>query len=80
MAYTVVIHITNDDPIVADLDELPGPSDIILTIHNPRRRDGKDVHFLSNDVVTVIWPISQISFIEVIPSEGEEKIIGFVRE
>jgi hypothetical protein len=80
MAYTVVIHVANDDPIVADLDELPGPSDIMLTIHNPRRRDGKDVHFLSNDVVTVIWPISQISFIEVIPSEGEEKIIGFVRE
>jgi hypothetical protein len=80
MAYTVVIHIANDDPIVADLDELPAPSDIMLTIHNPRRRDGKDVHFLSNDVVTVIWPVSQISFIEVIPSEGEEKIIGFVRE
>jgi hypothetical protein len=80
MAYTVVIHVANDDPIVADLDELPGPSDIMLTIHNPRRRDGKDVHFLSNDVVTVIWTISQISFIEVIPSEGEEKIIGFVRE
>jgi hypothetical protein len=80
MAYTVVIHITNDDPIVGDLDELPSPSDSMITIHNPRRRDGKDVHFLSNDVVTVIWPVNQVSFIEVIPSEGEEKIIGFVRE
>jgi hypothetical protein len=80
MAYTVVIHVTNDDPIVGDLDELPAASDSMITIHNPRRRDGKDVHFLSNDVVTVIWPVSQVSFIEVIPSEGEEKIIGFVRE
>jgi hypothetical protein len=80
MTNTVVIHITNEDPIVGEIDELPGVTDTILTVHNPRRRDGKDIHYLSNDIVTVIWPVSQITFIEVIPSEGEEKIIGFVRE
>jgi len=80
MAYTVVIHITNEDPIVGEIDELPAAADNILTVHNPRRRDGKDVNYLSNDVVTVIWPISQVSFIEIIPTEGEERIIGFVRE
>jgi hypothetical protein len=80
MPYTVVIHITNEDPIVGEIDELPASSDNILTVHNPRRRDGKDVNYLSNDVVTVIWPISQVSFVEIIPSEGEERIIGFVRE
>jgi hypothetical protein len=80
MAYTVVIHISNEDPICGELDQLPTASDTVITIHNPRRRDGKDVHFLSNDVITVIWPINQISYIEVMPSEGEESIIGFVRE
>jgi hypothetical protein len=80
MAYTVVIHITNEDPIVGEIDELPAAGDNILTVHNPRRRDGKDVNYLSNDVVTVIWPISQVSFVEIIPTEGEERIIGFVRE
>ncbi|MGD0612581.1 MAG: hypothetical protein ABSB41_13805 [Anaerolineales bacterium] len=80
MAYTVVIHITNEDPIVGEIDELPAAGDNMLTVHNPRRRDGKDVNYLSNDVVTVIWPISQVSFVEVIPTEGEERIIGFVRE
>jgi hypothetical protein len=80
MAYTVVIHITNEDPIVGEIDELPAATDNILTVHNPRRRDGKDVNYLSNDVVTVIWPISQVSFVEIIPTEGEERIIGFVRE
>jgi hypothetical protein len=80
MAYTVVIHITNEDPIVGEIDELPAAADNILTVHNPRRRDGKDVNYLSNDVVTVIWPISQVSFVEIIPTEGEERIIGFVRE
>ena len=80
MAYTVVIHITNEAPIVGDLDELPTATDTMITLHNPRGRDGKDVQYLSNDIVTVIFPVNQVSFIEVIPSEGEEKIIGFVRE
>jgi hypothetical protein len=80
MAYTVVIHIPNEDPIVADLDDLPAGSDTCVLLHNPRRRDGKDVHYLQADVMTIIWPINQISFIEVLPGEGEEKIIGFVRE
>jgi hypothetical protein len=80
MANTVIVHIMNEDPIVAELDDLPAAADTIITLMNPRRRDGKDVQYLSNDVVKVIWPISQISFIEVLPSEGEERIIGFVRE
>jgi len=80
MAHTVIIHIMNEDPIVGELDELPGATDTSITVHHPRRRDGKDLHYLSSDVVTVIWPVGVVSFIEVMPSEGEEKIIGFVRE
>jgi hypothetical protein len=80
MTHTVIIHISNEDPICGELDQLPAASDTVVTLHNPRRRDGKDVHFLSNDVITVIWPISQISYIEVMPGEDEESIIGFVRE
>jgi hypothetical protein len=80
MAHTVIIHVSNDDPICGELDQLPAGTDTVITVHNPRRRDGKDVHYLSNEVITVIWPINQIAFIEVIPSEGEEQIIGFVRE
>jgi hypothetical protein len=80
MAYTVIIHLPNEDPVCGELDQLPAGNDTVVTIHHPRRRDGKDVHYLSNEVITVIWPIIQISFIEVMPSEGEERIIGFVRE
>jgi len=80
MAHTIVVHISNEDPIVGEIDEMPAVTDTMIVIHNPRRRDGKDVHYLSNDVVTVIWPVNQITFIEVMPSEAEEQIIGFVRE
>jgi hypothetical protein len=80
MPYTIVVHLPNEDPVCGEVDQLPAANDSIVTVHHPRRRDGKDVHYLSNEVITVIWPIIQISFIEVMPSEGEEKIIGFVRE
>jgi hypothetical protein len=80
MTQTIVIHIMNEDPIVGEVDELPGASDTTITVNNPRRRDGKDLHYLTSNVITVIWPIGQIAFIEVLPSESEEEIISFVRE
>jgi hypothetical protein len=80
MAITVIIHLSNEDPIVGEVDELPAAIDTAITVNNPRRRDGKDVPYLSSDILKVIWPLAQISFIEVLPSEGEERIVGFVRD
>jgi hypothetical protein len=80
MAHTVIIHITNEEPIVGELEQLPAATDTIINIQNPRRRDGKDVQNLSAESISVIWPINQILFIEILPGEGEEHIIGFVRD
>jgi len=49
-------------------------------VRNPRQRDGKDLHYLDDNVVTVLWPIERLNFIEVLTSKQEEEIIGFVRE
>lgn len=80
MPHTVLIHIQNEDPVVGEVEELPNPGDTSLRVQNPRKRDGKDLHYLQNDVTTVIWPWNRISFVEVLPSGGEDEIIGFVRE
>jgi len=80
MAYTLVIHVSSEDPIVGEVDELPKPTDTLLIVNNPRRRDGKDVHYLQSNVMTVIWPVDKVNFVEVLPGEEEERIIGFVRE
>jgi hypothetical protein len=80
MANTVIIHLSNEDPVVGEVEELPAAADTLITVLNPRRRDGKDVQYLSSDIIKVIWSLNQISFIEVLPSQGEERIIGFVRE
>jgi hypothetical protein len=77
---TVMIHISNEDPVVGEVEKLPETTDTILTLKNPRRRDGKDIFYLDANVTTVIWPIHRIVLIEVIPTSEEEDIIGFVRE
>ena len=77
---SVILHISNEDPVLGDLDDLPSPSDQMVIVKNPRRRDGKDIPYLDGNVMTVIWPVSRINFIEVLPSEDEEGIITFVRE
>ncbi len=77
---TVLIHIANEDPIMGEVDQLPGLTDTSMLVKNPRRRDGKDLHYLQASVTQVIWPMTRIGFIELIPGEEEEQIIGFVRE
>jgi len=80
MAYSDILHISGETAVLGEVDELPKPSDGIIVVSNPRQRDGKDLHYISNNVVKVIWPISKINFIEIMESADEEKIVGFVRE
>ena len=80
MAQTLLIHVLNEDPIVGDVDELPSLTDTLVSINNPRRKDGKDIHYLDARVVTILIPVARITFIEIIPSEIEEEIISFVKD
>jgi len=80
MSIQVILHISNEEPIVGDIDELPLPGDTVLVINNPRKRDGKDIPYLSADVTTVMWPWAKVNFLEIMSTEAEEEIVGFVRE
>lgn len=80
MAYSVILHISGDVPIFGEVEELPGPADTLVIVSNPRSREGKDLHYIQTEVVQVIWPIEKINFIEIMPDEDDEHIIGFVRE
>ena len=80
MAYSVILHIAGEPSILGEIEELPKPADTLITLSNPRLRDGKDIHYLEHNVVKVIWPVDKISLIEVLESEEEERLIGFVRE
>jgi len=80
MTATIILHLPNEDPVVGEVDDLPAPSDRLISVNSPRRLDGKDLPYLEPNVTTVIWPLERITFIEVLPSLEEEQIIGFVRE
>lgn len=80
MTVSVVVHIANEEPIACELEDLPDADAQILTLNNPRRRDGKDLHYLEENVTRMIVPLHRINFIQIMPSAEVEDVIGFVRE
>lgn len=77
---TVILHVTNEDAVMGELDELPKSTDTLILVKNPRRKDGKDLPYLESNVTSVFWPVHRISFLEVVPGIKDEEIISFVRE
>jgi len=80
MPHTVMIHVLNEDAVVAEVDRLPEPADQVLIVSNVRRRDGREVSYVLPETNTVIYPWARIHCVEILPSEAEEEIISFVRE
>ena len=80
MAYTIILHVAGEASIAGEIEDLPKPTDNIILVSNPRMKDGKDLHYIDSNVTKVIWPLVKVSFIEIMDSTEEEKIIGFVRE
>lgn len=80
MAHTVILHISGEPSIIGEMEELPKPADTLIIVINPRLKDGKDIHYLEHNVVKVIWPVNKLTLIEVLESQEEENLIGFVRE
>jgi hypothetical protein len=80
MSITTIVHITNEEPILCEVEQLPNAADQVVIINNPRRRDGKELMFLEDDVALIIIPWHRINFIQVLPSAETEEVITFVRE
>ena len=80
MPYTLLLHIVGEEAVMCDSDQLPNPSDSILTVTNLRRRDGKDVTFTDASAKSFIFPWTRINFIEVLEAEEEEEIVGMFRD
>jgi hypothetical protein len=76
----IVLHMLNEDPVMGEVDDLPQKNDTVIYVNNPRRRDGKDLPYLEPSVNTVMWPMSRVSFMEIMPDSDDEKIVSFVRE
>jgi predicted alpha/beta-fold hydrolase len=81
VAYSVILHLPNEDPLLAELDELPKAGDTNVSVTNIRKRDGGRVAYLDGDAERVFFPWHRITFIEIMPSEAEKaKLVKFYRE
>lgn len=80
MTVEIILHLQNEDPIVAEIEELPGPTDQTITIVNPRRRDGRSLHYITEGATAFIFPLTRISFIEIMEDAEAEDVIEFFRE
>jgi hypothetical protein len=61
----VVIHLMNEQPLLADIEALPAPSDVAFVCTNLRTMNGKRPVFVDRMESTFVFPYSQIRFIEV---------------
>lgn len=71
--YTILVHISNQEPVKIDVDELPTTQDTCVIGKNPRQRTDSEFVWVDEGVTTVIFPWWRINYIQVLPT-GEEEI------
>jgi hypothetical protein len=64
----VVIHIINEQPLLADLYGLPSPGDVGMLCTNLRMMDGRRPIFVDEVKSTFFFPYLHIRFVEIPPS------------
>ncbi len=68
MIRNAVLHINNEQPLVADLFELPAASDLGLRCTNLRTLDGKRPIFADDQGSVFFFPYLAIRFVEIPPA------------
>jgi hypothetical protein len=81
MAITVIVHVTNQEPFVAEIDELPQTIANFIICTNARQRNGKPLNYIEADATRILLPWHRISFLETMPSEeDQEEVESFFRD
>ena len=65
MIRNAVIHIANEQPLVADLYEMPTSTDVSLVCTNVRGLDGKKPVFIDRADSAFVFPYLHVRFIEI---------------
>jgi hypothetical protein len=65
MLRDVVVHIHNEQPVLADLLNEPAPSDVAVICSNLRTTNGKKPVFVDMADSTFVIPLAHVRFIEI---------------
>lgn len=68
MIYNAVIHIKNEQPLIADLFEMPASSDLGLRCTNLRTLDGKRPVFIDDMNSFFFFAYEHVRFVEIPPA------------
>ena len=68
MIRNAVLHINNEQPLLADLFDLPGPGDLGLRCTNLRTLNGKRPVFADDSASLFFFPMIHMRFIEIPPA------------
>jgi hypothetical protein len=66
----VVVHLLNDQPVVADVAEAPKPGDVSLICTNVTTLDGRRPVFIDQSDSTFVFPYAGIRFVEIPSGEA----------
>ena len=95
MAMTVIVHLIGEDAIAGEMDALPSANQSYILLRNIRKKDGKELAYVTYGATAFLFPWNRITFIETmgeVPSmEGAAAgtnganpaattILGFFRE
>lgn len=80
MTIEVIVHLLNEDPVVAEMESLPDPTHQFIIITNPRRRDGRPLHYVTEGATSLYFPTTRITFIEIMEEEEAAEVVEFFRD
>lgn len=81
MPYTVIVHISNEDAFIAEIDELPQPTDTVLVVRNARKKDGKPLQQLDTEAIMVAYAWTRVTFLEILAERASrDELYEFFRD
>ena len=67
MLRNAVLHLQNEQPLLADLFEMPTSTDLSVLLTNLRSLDGKRPVFVDDQKSVFVFPYHRVTFVEIPP-------------
>jgi hypothetical protein len=68
MIRNVVVHLANEQPLMADMFAMPTPTDVALVCTNLRDMNGKRPIFVDDPASYFVFPLTFVRFVEIPPA------------